>query len=120
MFRHVPECREQFDFIGAWDKLDGARFAGILLVILRSEEDLPSATLRIEHRDANNMRGERPQTELALQLGAARGSFRFGKSFRIAKKIFLLNLVKIFHRLRSGFDVENEFGHGAKWFEVEN
>ena len=34
--------------------------------------------------------------------------------FRLAQQVFLLDLVKIFQRERGGFDVENEFGHGAR------
>jgi hypothetical protein len=72
------------------------------------EQDLAAASFRIDHRDADDLTGQRPEAKLAVDFlapGRARGGVR--QILRLAEEIFLLHRVKTFQRLRCGFNVED-------------
>ena len=78
-----------------------------------SEQHLAALRLGVEHGDADDLGGERPEIELPedfLALGGADGFV--GDLFRFAQEILLLHFVEAVQRERGGFDVENKFGHG--------
>ncbi len=80
--------------------------------ILRDEDGLAASGLGIEHGDADDLRGERPEAHEPGDL-LALGLLGDGvvELFRLAEKIFLLRLVEVVERLRGSFDVEDKGRH---------
>jgi hypothetical protein len=112
VFGDVPEGSEQFGFIDARNKFDGAGFAGVLFKVGRSEKDLAAGGFGVEHGDADDLGGERPEAALLGNLGAASGASGFvGDAFAFAEEVFLLGFVEAVEWESGGFDVENKFGH---------
>lgn len=112
MLGDIPEGGEQFGFIRAGHELDRAALGGVLLEILGGEQHLAALGIGVEHGDADDLRGERPEVELAENLLAPEVARRLVLDFlEFAQEIFLLRLVEVFQRERGGFDVENKFGH---------
>ena len=85
-----------------------------LLEILGDEQRLAALRLGVEHGDADDLRGERPQAHEPRDF-LALGVLGDGvvNLLGLAEEVFLLRLVELFERQRGGFDVENECGH--KW-----
>ena len=113
MLGHIPERGEQFQFIRARHELHRAAFHSIFLKIFCDVEHLAALRFGVQHRDAHDVSGQRPETEHADDLFALGGTRGFvGDFFRLAQQIFLLNFVKVLQWLRGSFDVEYESGHG--------
>jgi hypothetical protein len=120
-FGDVPKVGEEFGFVHAWNKLDRTGFTGAFVEIGRSEEDLATRRLGVEHCDADNLRGERPQAALLADFSAASGASGFvGDAFAFAEEVFLLDFVELLEWESGGFDVENEFSHCAGRFVAED
>lgn len=85
--RNLPEGGEEFDLVGAGDVFHGAGFVGGVLAIFGEEEHLAAAGLGIDHGDADDLSGEGPKAELALNLGAAGLALgAFGQALGVAKR----------------------------------
>ena len=96
MLRHVPKRREQFKFIRAGHELDRPGLVAGLLKILGEKQHLPALRVGIEHGDADDLGGERPEIELLPDFGALGFARRFiGDFFGLAEQVFLLRLVKL-------------------------
>ena len=112
MLRHVPKRRQQLDLIHARHELHRAGLVRCLLVVRRREEHLAARGVGIQHRDADDLRGEGPEIELLLDFGVAGGARRLvGDLFALAEQVFLLRFVELLQRQRGGLDVEYQFGH---------
>ena len=110
--RDLPKSCKQFTFLHTWDKLDWRGFVFFFRVIVRDEQHLPALGISVEHRDADHARGERIQIHLHFQFRFAsvtRDGIR--NLVRVAKKIFLLDLIEVLDRQRGSFDIEDECGH---------
>ena len=128
MLGHVPERGEQFKFIRAGHEFNPAssRFYGIrrgklvrvnaIFKIVGQKLHLAALRVGIEHGDADDLGGERPEIELLPDFGAFGFAGRLvGDLFGLAEQVFLLRLVKIFRRQRGSLDVENDGGHEMCW-----
>ena len=113
MLRHVPERREQFNFIGTRHERHRRGGPGGRLKILGGEQHLAPLRVGIEHANTDDLRGEWPEAELPQDFLALRGARWFlGDFIRFAQQILLLHFIEVCQRERGGFDVENKFGHG--------
>ena len=112
MLGHVPECGEQFNFIRAGHELDRPGLGAGLLKILGEKQHLAALRVGVEHGDADDLGGERPEIELLPDFGALGFAGGFvGDLFGLAEQVFLLRLVKMFERQRGSLDVKNNGGH---------
>lgn len=119
-FGDVPEAAEEFGFVHARNEFDWAGFASVFLKLGRGEEDLAARSFGIKHGDADDLCGQRPETEKLADLSAASGAGGFiGDPFAFAEEVFLLGFVEAVERQSGGFDVENEFSHSVRLFVVE-
>ena len=98
MSGHIPESREQFRLIRAGHELDRAAFLAFLKILSR-EQHLPALSVGIQHRDADDLRGERPQAhEFGDFLAPGSPGGFVGELIGFAEKIFLLRFVQILER----------------------
>ena len=115
MLRHVPEGRQQFGLIDAGHKLDRFGVDRFGFVIFGREQHLAAVRLGVQHGDADDLRSERPEAALLGQLGAAGVAGGFILDLRaFAEEVFLLRFIELFQRQRGRFNIEDQFGHGAR------
>ena len=110
-----PELREEFGLVGAGNEFHGRIVVVHFLKIVGDEQGLAALRFGVEHGDADDLRGERPERHEARDL-LALGFLGDGVAnlLGLAEKIFLLRLVEVFEWLRGGFDVENESCHAGR------
>jgi hypothetical protein len=112
MLGHVPKRGEQFKFIRAGHEFDRPGLGAGLFKIFGEKQHLPVLRVRIQHGDADDLRGEWPEIELLPDFGAFGFTGRLvGDLFGLAEKVFLLRLVKSIGRQRGSLNVENNGGH---------
>src|SRR5439155_1466965 len=70
-FSDLPERSQQLGFLEAGNELDRAGFVRGGFVLRRGVQDLTSASVGVDHRDADDLRGERAKAALLVNLGAA-------------------------------------------------
>lgn len=119
-FGDVPEVGEKVGFVDAGNEFDGRGFSGVFFEVGRGEEDLAAGSFGIQHGDADDLGGERPEAALLADFSAARVAGDFvGDAFAFTEEVFLLDFVEVLEWESGGFDVENEFGHCAGSFVAE-
>jgi hypothetical protein len=110
-----PKLHEQDGLVNAGQKLNHAGLGAIGLHVFGQKEDFAAGAVRVEHGDANDLSGKRPETELPayfLAPGQPRGGI--GQILRLAKEVFLLDSIKLLQGQSGGFYVEDKLGHATR------
>lgn len=113
---HIPEGGQQLGLIDTRHEFDGTGVIGFIFEIIGREEDLASGGIGIEHGEADHLGGERPETELAMDLLAFKLALGFvGEFAGLAEEVFLLDIIECLEGKCRGFYIEHEGCHGLEY-----